>query len=338
MKLLLIIPILLSFLLSLQGMPKWIKKCKQIGFLWEDMNKYKHPKNVASSGGFIVVVSFILGILFYVTIRTFIIKSPDGINLEIFALLSVILILSIVGITDDFLGWKYGGLSKKFRVFFAFLASVPLIAINAGTSSMSIPFLGTINFGILYPLLIIPIGVVGATTAYNILAGGNGLEAGHGIIFLLVCAGVADEAGSSWLALTGLVMIAPLLVFYFYNKYPAKVFPGDSLTWTIGALIAVMAILGNFEKIAMFIFIPYILETGLKLRGKLKKYSFARPNKNGGLDMPYKKIYSLTHLSLFILKKFKKEVYEYDVVYLIFTFQIIISLLALFIFRGGIFL
>jgi hypothetical protein len=32
-------------------------------------------------------------------------------------------------------------------------------------------------------------------------------------------------------------------------------------------LIACMAILGNFEKIAVFVFIPYIIETFLKLRG-----------------------------------------------------------------------
>ena len=39
-------------------------------------------------------------------------------------------------------------------------------------------------------------------------------------------------------------MVAALLGFYLYNKYPAKVFPGDSMTWAIGALIAGMAILG----------------------------------------------------------------------------------------------
>ena len=128
-------------------------------------------------------------------------------------------------------------------------------------------------------------------------------------------------------------MVVSLIVFFYYNKFPAKVFPGDILTYSVGALIASMAILGNFEKIAIFVFIPYIIETVLKLSGGLKKQSFATPKKDGSLEMPYKKIYSLTHLSLFILKKFKKRVYEKDVVYLIFIFQIIICLLALLIFR-----
>ena len=96
-----------------------------------------------------------------------------------------------------------------------------------------------------------------------------------------------------------------------------------------------MAILGNFERIAMFVFIPYIIETGLKIRGRLKKQSFALPQKDGSLEMPYKKIYGLTHLSLYVLKKFKRKVYEYDVVYLILAFQIIFCLIALIIFRGA---
>ena len=90
-----------------------------------------------------------------------------------------------------------------------------------------------------------------------------------------------------------------------YNKYPAKIFPGDVLTYSIGALIAIMAILGNFERIAIFFFIPYIFETFLKLRGKLEKYSFASPKEDGSLELAYDKIYSLNHFAIWFLKKFK---------------------------------
>ena len=130
-------------------------------------------------------------------------------------------------------------------------------------------------------------------------------------------------------------MVASLIVFYFYNKTPAKVFPGDILTYSVGALIACMAILGNFEKIAVFVFIPYIIETFLKVRGNLTKQSFAKVNNDGSLEIPYGKVYGLTHLALLILRKFKDKVYEKDVVNLIHCFQIVICLLAFFIFRGG---
>ncbi|MEA3248490.1 MAG: glycosyl transferase family 4, partial [Nanoarchaeota archaeon] len=270
---LLLISVLTSFFLSVIILPKWICKCKKIGLVWEDMNKFGHPKNVVSSGGICVVMSFVLGVLFYVALKTFIFGGTIK-ALEIFSLLSVILILGIVGLVDDLLGWKNKGLSIKIRLILAFVASIPLVVINAGTHIMSLPFIGAVDFGILYPLVLIPFGIAGATTSYNFLAGFNGLEAGQGILILSFLSYVAFVTGSLWLAIVGLCMVASLIGFYFYNKFPASVFPGDIMTYAIGALIAGMAILGNFEKIAIVVFIPYFLEIILKLRGRLKKHSF----------------------------------------------------------------
>ncbi|MCK9597215.1 glycosyl transferase family 4, partial [Candidatus Pacearchaeota archaeon] len=171
MDLILIISFLISFLITLAVLPKWIKKSQEIGLLWEDMNKWGHPKNVASSGGVIVVLGFVLGVLAYIAMRTFIINDSNGINLQIFALLSVILILAIVGLVDDLLGWRQGGLSVKFRLFLLLFASIPLVVINAGQSEVM-----GFNLGLFYPLILIPLGIMGATATYNFLAGYNGLE------------------------------------------------------------------------------------------------------------------------------------------------------------------
>ncbi len=328
--------ILISFILTALVLPKWIKKCRKVGLLWKDMNKF-NPMKAAASGGIVVVMAFVLSVLSYVAIKTFILHSNET-TTSIFALLAVILILALIGIIDDLFGWQHGGISAKFRIFLALLASIPLVVINSGVHKIAVPFLGEVTLGIIYPLILVPLGIAGATTTYNFLAGFNGLEAGQGIIILTFLSFIAYITNSSWLALIGLCMVASLLVFYIYNKYPAKVFPGDSLTWAIGALIAGMAILGNFEKIAVFVFLPYILEIILKLRGRLKKQSFGIPQEDKSLKIPYKKIYGLTHLSLFILQKFKRKVYEKDVIYLIFIFQILICLLALIIFREALFL
>lgn len=333
MDLIIFLPIAISIILTWLALPIWIRKCRQTRLLWEDMNKYSKPKNVAASGGIVIVVAFVIGVLSYIAIKTLVLKNSEDIT-PIFSLLTMILILAIVGLVDDMLGWRQGGLSKRVRIFLAIIASISLVVINAGDSSVNLPFFGNINIGLIYTLVIIPLGIAGATTTYNFLAGFNGLEAGQGIIILSFLSFVSYLTGSSWLAIIGLCMVGSLMVFYYYNKYPAKVFPGDILTWSIGALIAGMAILGNFEKIAVFVFIPYIIEMILKLRGKLAKHSFGVPNKDNSLEMPYDKIYGLTHLAIFILKKFKAKVYERDVVYLIFTFQIFLCLLSLWIFKN----
>jgi UDP-N-acetylglucosamine--dolichyl-phosphate N-acetylglucosaminephosphotransferase len=329
MEVILLFPILLGFLITLFLMPFWIRKAKEIDLMWEDMNKPEHPKNVAGSGGIGMFLGFILGVLIYIAIRVFYFKSQENL-IEIFALLSVIVIIAFIGFIDDILGWKRGGLSMRSRIILLILASIPLVVINAGQSNM----LG-INFGWIYPILIVPLGIVGASATFNFLAGYNGLESSQGIIILSALSLIAYITGSTWLSLIGLIMVMCLCAFYIFNKFPAKAFPGNVLTYSTGALIAIMAILGNLEKIAVFFFIPYILETILKVRGRLKKESFAKVNPDGSLEMPYNKIYGLEHLAIYILKKIKpsKKVYEREVVYLINFFQLIIIILGFLIFQ-----
>lgn len=321
--------ILISFFVTLLIMPLWIKKAKQIDLVWEDMNKPKRERNVAGSGGVIVILGTLVGIFLYIAIRTFYFHSSDGGTLvEIFAIISSLFLVTGVGLIDDLFGWKKGGLSIRSRLILVLFSAVPLMVINAGNSTVF-----GINIGILYPLLAIPIGVIGATTTYNFLAGYNGLEARQGILILSALAFVAYLHGESWLSLIALIMVTSLIAFYFYNRNPARVFPGDVMTYSIGMMIAAIAIIGGLELIAVLFFIPYIIEMILKSRGKLKKYSFGKPNEDGSLDLAYEKIYGLEHLAIKILKKIKPshKVYENDVVNLINGFQVVIIIIALII-------
>ncbi|MBI5872175.1 glycosyl transferase family 4 [archaeon] len=335
MEPLLFIPIIISFLVTLVVLPRWIKKTKEIGLVWEDMNKIERNK-VPGSGGLIVITGFMLGVLIYIFLKTFYFNT--GMNvLEIFALSTSILILAGIGLIDDLLGWWKGGLNKKFRMFMCLFAAVPLMVINAGNSNVWIPFIDGTNLGFLYTLIIIPLGIVGASTTFNFLAGFNGLEASQGILILTALSFVAFFKGDTWLALIGLCFVAALIGFWFFNKFPAKIFPGDVLTYPVGGMIAIIAILGNFEKIAVFFFIPYIIETFLKSRGKLAKYSFGKPSGDGSLELPYDKIYGLEHFSIWFLKKIKNRVYEKDVVYFINLIQVLVIALGFVIFREGVF-
>jgi UDP-N-acetylglucosamine--dolichyl-phosphate N-acetylglucosaminephosphotransferase len=319
--------ILISFFVTLLIMPLWIKKAKQIDLVWEDMNKPKRERNVAGSGGVIVILGTLVGIFLYIAIRTFYFKSSDGGTLvEIFAIVSSLFLVTGVGLIDDLFGWKRGGLSIRSRLILVLFSAVPLMVINAGNSTVF-----GINIGLLYPLFAIPIGVVGATTTYNFLAGYNGLEARQGILILSALAFVAYLHGESWLSLVALIMVTSLIAFYFYNRNPARVFPGDVLTYSIGMMIAAIAVIGGLELVAVLFFIPYIIEMILKSRGRLKKHSFGKPNEDSSLDLAYEKIYGLEHLAIKILKKIKPshKVYENDVVNLINGFQLVIIVLTL---------
>ena len=326
MEPILLIPVLFGFFLTLFFVPIWIKRAKNAGFVGRDIHKTE-KKDVAEVGGISVLMGFVFGVFVYIAIKTFYFKTAENL-IEIFSMLNVIIIASAVGLFDDILGWKIG-LNKKVRIFLLIFASIPLIVINAGESEM----IG-IQFGLFYPFFFIPLGIVGASATYNFLAGLNGLEASQGILILSSLSLATWISGNTWLSLICLIMVFCLSAFYIYNKYPSEVFPGDILTYCIGATIACIAILGNIEKITIFFFIPYIIETTLKCRGKLKKESFVKINKDETLEMPYEKIYGLTHLSLFILKKLKPsgKVYEKEIVYFINGFQIVFIILGFVLF------
>ena len=324
----LIVLVMVSFLVTFLIFPYWIKKAKANGLVGRDVHK-TDGREVAEGGGIPIIVGISTGILLYVGVNTFVFNAKESLT-EIFVLLSVFFLSSMTGIIDDLLGWRKG-LGVKTRLIIISFAAIPLMVINAGSSVMHVPFLGGIDFGLLYPLLIIPVGVVGATTTFNILAGYNGLEAGQGIIMLSGMAFVTYVTGKPWLALISLIAVASLCAFYVFNRHPSKVFPGDIMTYSIGALMAAITILGNVEKIAVLFFIPYIVQAGLKLRGRLEKHSFGKLNEDGSLEMPYDKIYGLEHLAIKILKKIKPggKVHEKDVVFLINGFQAFLVILVI---------
>lgn len=332
----LIVPLIVSFLLTFLLIPFWIRKVKSIGLVWEDMNKLK-SEPVAGSGGMIVLLAFLISVLTYVAYRIFILDAHNGFLVEIFALIVMVIFMGFVGFIDDLFGWRHGGLTIGSRIMLVIFGAIPLIAINAGKSAMELPILGVVDVGLLYPLFFIPLGVVATTTTFNLLAGFNGLEAGQGAILLSALAFVAYLTGNSWLAVICLCMILSLIGFIYYNWSPAKVFPGDVMTYSVGVLIAAVAIVGNFEKIAVFFYIPYILEVCLKLRGRLLKQSFGKPLINGTLDNRYNKIYSLNHVAIAFMRKFGIRSTEKKAVLLIWSFQIIIILVGFFIFRDGLF-
>ena len=166
--------IFLSFLATLFMTSAWIRKATDIGLVGKDMNKPDRP-DVAEMGGICVVFGFLVGMLFYIGMGTFYLHSAD--YHVILACICTILMMTIIGMMDDSLGWKKG-ISQWKKPILTIPAAMPMMVINAGHSTMDLWFIGAVDWGIFYPLAIIPIGIVGAANAYNMLAGYNGLEAG----------------------------------------------------------------------------------------------------------------------------------------------------------------
>ena len=145
------------------------------------------------------------------------------------------------------------------------IAALPLIAISAAGSTMiSLPFIGNVYFGILYIIVLIPLGVTVASNLTNMLAGFNGMEAGMGVVMFSAVALIAVTRNELESALIAVAMVGALLAFLRFNWYPAKVFMGDVGTLLIGGTLAVTVILGNFEVVGFILVIPYLFDFVIK--------------------------------------------------------------------------
>lgn len=303
----------------------WIKIARSAGLTGKDMNKIGNQR-IAEGGGIAVVASFAFSVLFYVFLKTFYLHTSTNI-VEAFAILSTILLAAFVGFIDDILGWKIG-LKQWQKPLLTIPIALPLAVISAGTSVMALPFFGMINFSLLYPLLIVPGGIVGAANGFNILGGLNGLEAGMGAVILSALGVATLLTNQFWLGMIIFSAVAALVAFLFFNWHPAKVFPGDSLTYSVGALIASVAIIGGAEKIAVLLFLPYFIEVVIKARWRFKSECFSVPNPDGSIRAP-EKIGSLTHVAMKLLSKIKSKVFERDVVFLFIIGEILLAVLVL---------
>ncbi|MEM4405719.1 MAG: hypothetical protein QXS68_01605 [Candidatus Methanomethylicaceae archaeon] len=302
---------------------KWIRVAKKANIVGKDLNKPGTPP-VPEMGGIPLMGGIVGGALYYVALNTFLLDQPTY-NIYILGGMATALIIFIIGLMDDMLGWKIG-LSKIQKPLLTLPAAVPMMVINAGHSSIALPFFGAVDLGIFYPLILVPAGIVGAANAFNMLAGYNGLECGLGLIMTATISVVCYITGSGWVAVLGGITVAALSAFFIFNWYPAKIFPGNAFTYLVGTIIAVLVIFGNVEKLALILFIPYYLDFLLPLRKRMNVEAYAKVNPDGSLDLPYEGIYDVAHFVIKLVKNFKRKVYERDVVVTILIFEILCSL------------
>jgi len=317
---LVILSLAISFFVSLYLTKIWIRAAKSFGMTGKDRNKID-GQQVSEEGGIAVLFGILSGIFVYIFFKTFYLKTETHLTL-IFAVMCSLLFAGFLGFIDGAIRWKKG-LKQWQKPLLTLPAAIPLMVLAAGHSTMILPFIGKVDVGILYPLIFIPVGVTGAANGFNMLEGMNGLAAGMGAI-MLSAIGIIAMNNTPWVSLIAFSAVAALLAFLIFNRCPARVFPGDSLTYSIGALIAITVILGNMERAGLILFIPYFIEFLLKARHKFKIESFGIPQPDGTLKVP-EKIGSLTHVYAKIFKTEKSAVRA------IYATEILLAVIAIFI-------
>ena len=172
-----------------------------------------------------------------------------------------ILFGGFMGLLDDWMDLKW-----RYKAFMPLIAALPLIYFAkdmTARTSITLPFIGFVNFGDWYLYLIIPLIVMIVTNTVNMLGGFNGLES--------ICPAIVLVGLMSISALTPpyycLLMIGPLFFWAILSvlNFRGKIFVGNSGSFAIGITIASFAIIADVKLGLLISMIPYIFNSSLIL-------------------------------------------------------------------------
>lgn len=269
-----------AFCATFAFIPWLIPKLQAKNIVGKDLNKPGGPL-VVEMGGIAVVIGFFAGISVAMALD----NIDDGELLYIS--LSAIMGAAFVGILDDMFE-----LRQRQKALLPFLLALPLGA--TVESQIFIPFIGEIELGALM-IVAAPFAVTCAANAGNMLEGFNGLGSGLGIIMssaLIILAFQHERIDGVYILFP---LVGGLAAFLWYNKYPARIFPGDTLMLFMGSAIAIGGMLSNLYIQTSVIFLPMIVEFFLKLRGRFRAENYCTNASNGHLEY-HGKVESLTHI------------------------------------------
>ena len=178
-------------------------------------------------------------------------------NKDVFlgAMLSVV-IAGLLGFLDDIFGITF---KWRHKILLGFLPAIPLMILSVGVSTIDVPFIGNIGFGLLYGLVIVPLETNFGFNSVNMLAGYNGLETGMGIVSFITVFLASFIVNDARIMIFSATMIGALVVMFWYNKFPARTLIGDSGTLMMGTALIVSIILANMERLAVGIFFLYLI-------------------------------------------------------------------------------
>ncbi|MBN1785478.1 MAG: hypothetical protein JW825_00610, partial [Candidatus Methanofastidiosa archaeon] len=232
---------LVSFLVTLVLTPVHIKTFMAMGIVGEDRHKLQRPK-VPEMGG----IAIFLGIAAsYICILSF-----DDAPLAGYALFSICIVF-LVGVIDDIYAIR-----QRTKLALLAFSAVPLLFYGEGIIDLSFVKIG---YGPLYAIMAI-IGMAAASNLTNILEGFNGESIGLGVIstgFMIADSWLLGNETIVWILFP---VFASLLAFLLFNRYPSKVFPGDTGTLLIGASIGISVILGGHVLLGVIVLMPQIIE------------------------------------------------------------------------------
>ena len=257
---------LTGLLTTFLSLPILMRTMKTRGHTGRDVHKKDKPEIPEMGGVAILIgvaVSGVVGSLLF----------PEKSSMFLSFVLTV-LIAGAVGIIDDL-----RPLNARVKPLLTLAASIPILVLGTYTPSIIFPVIGGTRLTMVYPVLI-PIVMAVTSNAVNMMDPFNGVMAGTSTVITatLLIAAIALGRGDAIILCT--MLLGALLAFYYFNRYPSRVFSGDVGSLSVGTALGAIAIMGRLEVVAVVAFMPQIMNAfyGLSSMGRLyERREVARP-------------------------------------------------------------
>jgi phospho-N-acetylmuramoyl-pentapeptide-transferase len=164
----------------------------------------------------------------------------------------------LIGFADDRSKLRVGarGIPARLKLPIQFLLAIPVawLATVQGTHQLFLP----VTPWVIFPLAVA--ALVATANAVNITDGMDGLAAGLSVIAVGAMAIFLPGAPAGEKA-AAMVLCGALVAFLVFNRYPARVFMGDTGSLAIGYALAAMAIQQGMLVILPIVALVFVLET-----------------------------------------------------------------------------
>jgi phospho-N-acetylmuramoyl-pentapeptide-transferase len=254
----------IAFLLTVALMPIFIPLLRRMKFgqsiREEGPESHMKKTGTPTMGGLVYLIAIIITVL---GVALF----ADRMSQEITILLLVLFGYGLIGFLDDFIKVvlkRNLGLTSLQKLIAQIVIAVISFFLLNGTefnTAVSIPFTDfSIELSMLYVLFII-FWLVGFSNAVNLTDGLDGLVAGTASIAFAAFGVIAIVQEQEGIAMFTFAVAGALLGFLVFNKYPAKVFMGDTGSLALGGALAMVSILLKQELLLLIIGLVFVIET-----------------------------------------------------------------------------
>lgn len=251
---------MVTFLVTFTATPAVAKAMRHRGITGKDVHK-RSKVRIPEMGGLAILLGLAIGTTSYV------ILFPHFAR-EVVAFLGTVLIAGGIGIVDDL-----RPLGARVKPLFTAFACLPILLLGAYDPFPVIPLIGTVRLTLLYPLLLIPLAIAVTSNSVNMMDVMNGSMAGTVAIIAAALTGILFASGKVQSASLAAALLAAMLAFYYFNRFPARVFGGDTGSLAVGAALGALSILGRIETVVIVALIPHIMNAfyGLASVGGLRE-------------------------------------------------------------------